>query len=60
MNQPTQIFYNQTENEIYLVESVAKSGEDDTIFLEYDPYSYLLINRKVFQQLENIEYIGDL
>jgi hypothetical protein len=56
----TQVFYNTTENEIYLIEYVAKSGDDDTIFLEHDEYSYLMMNRKVFDQLDNIVEIGDL
>ena len=59
MQQLTKIFYHLTLNEIYLIEWVEKSGEDDTIFLEYDDYSYLLMNRKVFEQLNLLE-LGDL
>jgi hypothetical protein len=53
-------YYNQIDNEIYVVENVDKSGETDTIFLEHERYTYLIMTRAVFDQLDYLIYLGDL
>lgn len=56
----TKVYYNSDHNEIYTVEYVAKSGNDDTIFLEVDSDYYLLMNREVFDKLDNLIELGEL
>ena len=54
------IFYNEPTDELLLMDYVEKDEtDDDTIFLEYNQYAYVLMNRAVFNQLENLEYIGE-
>jgi len=56
----TKVYYNSDHDEIYTVEYVAKSGNDDTIFLEVDSDYYLLMNREVFDKLDNLIELGEL
>ena len=56
----TKIYFNIELNEIYLIEYVKRSGGDDTIFLEHDTYSYVLMNRSVLDRLDTIIEIGEL
>ena len=56
----TKVYYNSDHDEIYTVEYVAKSGNDDTIFLEVDSDYYLLMNREVFDKLDNLVELGEL
>lgn len=56
----TKVYYNSDHNEIYTVEYVAKSGNDDTIFMEVDSDYLLLMSREVFEKLDNLIELGEL